>query len=40
MTFDGRLANVKAPVLRGLYRSSPQNLMKKALHEITANSRG
>jgi len=40
MTFDGRLANVKIPVVRGLYYPSSQNLIKKALHEITVNSQG
>jgi len=27
-------------VFRGSYRPSSENLMKKALHEITANSQG
>jgi len=40
MTFDGRLANVRAPVVRGLYCHSSQNLIKKALHEITLSSQG
>jgi len=38
MTFDRRLANVTDPVVRGLYFPSTQNLIQKALHEITANS--
>jgi len=29
MTFDGRLANVRAMVVRGIYCLSSQNLMKK-----------
>jgi len=40
MTFDGRLANDKAPVVCGLHYPFSQNLMKKALHEITVNSQG
>jgi len=40
MTFDRRLANIAAPVIRGLYCPSSQNLAKKALHEITVNSQG
>jgi len=38
MTFDRRLANITGPVLvfRGLYCPSSENLMKKALHKITA----
>jgi len=42
MTFDRRLANNADPVLvrRGLYCPFSENLMKKALHEITANSQG
>jgi len=39
MTFDGRLVHVKAPVVHGLYFFS-QNLIKKDLHENTANSQG
>jgi len=38
MTFGRRLANMGAPVVRGLYYPSSQNLIKKALHEITVNS--
>jgi len=38
MTFDGRLANVTDPVVRGSYCPSTQNLIQKALHEITVNS--
>jgi len=37
MTFDRRPANIWAPVVGGLYSSS-QNLIKKALYEITVNS--
>jgi len=40
MTFDHRLPNIRAPVVRGLYCPSSQNLIKKALHEITVNSQG
>jgi len=42
MTFDRRFANITDPVLvfRGLYRPSFEYLMKKALHEITVNSKG
>ena len=40
MTLDGRLANSRTPVVRGLYCLSSQNLMKKALYEITVNSQG
>jgi len=40
MTFDSILANTRAPVVRGLYCPSPQNLIKKALHEITVNNQG
>ena len=42
MTFDRRLVNIADPVLvfRGLYCPSSENLMSKALHEITANSQG
>jgi len=39
MTFDGRLANVKAPVVHGLYFFS-QILIKKDLRENTAISQG
>jgi len=35
MTFDRRLANVTDPVVRGLYCPFTQNLIQKALHEIT-----
>jgi len=38
MTFDRRLVNVTDPVVRGLYWPSTQNLIQKALHEITVNS--
>jgi len=38
ITFDRRLANVNDPVVRGLYCPSTQNLIQKALHEITVNS--
>jgi len=41
MTFDDRSANISAPVVCGLYvLPSSQNLIKKALHEITVNSQG
>jgi len=40
MTFDGRLANIWAPVVCGLYCLSSHNLIKKALHEITVNIQG
>jgi len=40
MTFDRRPANIEASVIRGLYCPSSQNLMEKALHEITVNSEG
>jgi len=40
MTFDGILANVRAPFFRGLYGPSAQNLIRKALHDITVNSKG
>jgi len=40
MTFDGRLANIEASVVRGLYSPSSQKPMEKALHEITVNSKG
>jgi len=40
MTFHGRLANVRAPVVRGLYCHSAQDLMKKVLHDVTVNSKG
>jgi len=42
MTFDRRLANITDPVLlfRDLFCSFSENLMKKALHEITANRQG
>ena len=39
MTFDRRLANIAAPVVRGIYCPS-QNVVKKALNEITVNSQG
>jgi len=35
MTFDGRLAIIRTPFVRGLFCPSTQNLIKKALHEIT-----
>jgi len=38
MTFDRRLANITALVVRRSYCSSSQNLVKKAMHEITVNS--
>jgi len=38
MTFDRRLANVTDPVLRGLFCPSTQNLIRKALFEVTAIS--
>ena len=37
MAFDRRLANTRAPVVCGVCCPSSQNLIKKALHEITAN---
>jgi len=40
VTFDSRLANVRVPVVRGLYCPSSQNLIKKALYAITVNSQG
>jgi len=40
MTFDCRLPNITELVFRGLFCPSSENLMKKALHEITANSQG
>jgi len=40
MTFDSRLANIRAPVVRGLYCPSSQILIEKTLHEITVNSQG
>jgi len=40
MTFDRRLQNITDLVFRGLYFSSSENLMKKTLHEITANNQG
>jgi len=40
MSFGSRLANVRAPIFRSLYCTSSQNLIKKALPEITANSQG
>ena len=40
MIFDGRLANVRALVVRGIYCPSSQNVIKKALLEITVNSQG
>jgi len=42
MTFDRRLANITDPVLvfRGSDCPFSENLMKKALHEFTANSQG
>jgi len=38
MAFDRRLANVTDPVVRGLYCPSTQNLIQKAMHEITVHS--
>jgi len=38
MTFNRRLANVTDLAVRGLYCPSTQNLIQKALHEITVNS--
>jgi len=38
MTFDHRLTNLTDLVVRGLYCPSVQNLIQKALHEITVNS--
>ena len=38
MTFDRRLPNITDLVLRGLYCSFSENLIKKPLQEITANS--
>jgi len=40
MTFDPRLLNITAAVVRGLYCFSFQNLVKKALHEIMVNRWG
>jgi len=42
MPLDRRLANISDPVLvfRVLYCPSSKNLVKKALHEITANCQG
>jgi len=40
MTFDGRLANIRAAVVHVLHCPSSQNLIKKALHEITVNNQG
>jgi len=40
MTFDRRLPNVTDLVFRGLYPPFSEYLMKKALHDITANSQG
>jgi len=37
MTFERKSANFRASVVHGLYCPSSQNLMKKALHEITVN---
>jgi len=38
MTFGCRLPNITELVFRGLLCPSSENLMKKSLHEITANS--
>jgi len=38
MTFGCRLPNITKQVFRCLFCSSSENLMKKALHEIMANS--
>jgi len=35
MTFERRLANITGALVRGLCCPSSQNLIKKALHEIT-----
>ena len=35
MTFDRRLANIRAPVVLDLYCPSSQSLIKMTLHEIT-----
>jgi len=40
ITFDRRLPYVTDLVFRGFYCPSSENLMEKALHEITANSQG
>jgi len=40
ITFDSRLPNITDLVFQGLYCPSSENLMKKALHEITTNSQG
>ena len=40
MTFGGRLANVRATVVCSLCCPSSQNLIKKALYEITVNNQG
>jgi len=39
MTFDGRIASIRATVIFSLYCSSSQNLIK-ILHEITVNNQG
>jgi len=39
VTIDGRLAHVRAPVIRGLYCPSSKS-DKKALHDITVKSQG
>jgi len=40
MTFGCRLPNITELVFRCLFYPSSENLMKKALHEITANNQG
>jgi len=40
MTFGGRLANIRAPVVCGLYVPLLSKSDKKALDEITVNSQG
>ena len=39
MIFERRLANSTAPIVRGLYAPSSQNLVKKALYENAVNSK-
>jgi len=40
MTFDRRPADITGPVVLGLYCLPTQNLIKMALHEITAYRQG
>jgi len=40
MTFDRKLVNITAAVVRRLYCPSSQTLVKKNLHEITVNGQG